>query len=160
MEIYDEEDRGEREDMRRSRTSYCSRIGQTYNFTIRSRCVLKYGPHFGCLGCKYIAGEVASQSGHGKECKIRITVEMENKHRAREWYVAKRNRRKERSASRIMMKKGQAKEERQESKSQEQPVKKTCVCPTPVAAAATWQCDDFRRYMMTHKVVQESKGPM
>ena len=85
MEIYDEEDRGERV----AQDVIFRRIGQSYNFTIRSRCVLKYGPHFGCLGCKYIAGEVASQSGHSKECKIRIMVEMENKHRAREWYVAK-----------------------------------------------------------------------
>ena len=94
MEIYDEEDRGERvEDIAKTQDVIFRRIGHSYNFTIRSRCVLKCGPHFGCFGCKYITGEVASQSGHGKECKIRITVEMENKHRAREWYVAKRNRR-------------------------------------------------------------------
>ena len=90
MEIYDEEDRGERvEDIAEKQDVICSRIGQSFNFTIQSRYVLKCGPHLGCLGCKYIAGEVASQSGHSRECKIRIMVEMENKHRAREWYVAK-----------------------------------------------------------------------
>ena len=90
MEIYDEEDRGERvEDIAKTQDVICFRIGQSYKFTNQSRHVLKCGPHFGCLGCKYITGEVASQPGHGKECKIRIVVEMENKHPAREWYVAK-----------------------------------------------------------------------
>ena len=90
MEIYDEEDRGETvEDIAETQDVIFRRIGQSYKFTNQSRYVLKYGPQFGCLGCKYITGEVASHPGHGKECKIRIMVETENKHRAHEWYVAK-----------------------------------------------------------------------
>ena len=40
--------------------------------------------HPGCLGCRHTTGEVATPSGHSKECKVRIMVEVEkdeNKHR-------------------------------------------------------------------------------
>ena len=40
-----------------------SRLGQLSNFTIKARHVLKYGPHPGSSGWKYITGEVATQSG-------------------------------------------------------------------------------------------------
>ena len=53
--------------------------------------MLKFGPHSGCPRCKYIIGEIATPSGHSKECQIRIMVEGEqdeNKHRVRKWYVA------------------------------------------------------------------------
>ena len=50
-------------------------------------------------------------------------------------------------------------EERMESEIQEQPAQKTCTCWTPVATAATWQCEVLRRDMMTNKVVQKSNGP-
>ena len=69
-----------------------SSIGHSCNLTIKARDVLKCGPHLDCPGCKYIIGEVATRSGHSKECEIRIMVEMEKdetKHRGRKWYVAK-----------------------------------------------------------------------
>ena len=44
--------------------------------TMKARDVPKDGPHFGWLGWKCIFGEVATQSGHSKDCKIRSMVEM------------------------------------------------------------------------------------
>ena len=43
-----------------------------------------------------------------------------------------------------------------ESNNQEQPAHKTCTCPTQLAAA-TWQCEELRRDMMTNRVVPKSK---
>ena len=54
-----------------------SRIGQSYNFNIKPRDVLKYGPYFCCSGYKDTTDKVATQSGHNRECIIRIMVEME-----------------------------------------------------------------------------------
>ena len=55
------------------------------------------------------------------------------------------------------MKEEQAKKERQESKSEEHPAQRAWTCPTPVAAAATWQREERRGDMMTKEVVQKSK---
>ena len=109
------------EDVATNQDVIFSMLGRSYSFTIKARDVLKYGPHLGCTGCKYITGEVATQYGHMKEGKIRILVEMErdeNKRRVRMWYVAKSIDEGEVS-SKMMMKERQAKEERQKSKNQE-----------------------------------------
>ena len=44
-----------------------SRIGQSYNFTIKARFVLKYGPHLDYLGCKFVNGDAVTLSGHSNE---------------------------------------------------------------------------------------------
>jgi hypothetical protein len=94
LEVYDDEDPTETaEDIVKKQDVIMNRTGQSYSFTIKARDVLKYGPHPGCPGCKFVTGEVTTQSGHNKECKSRIMVEMEkdkeDKHRVRRWYVAK-----------------------------------------------------------------------
>ena len=64
MKICDEEDPKKTvEEIAKKQDVIVSRIGQWYNFTMKARDVLKYGPYFGCPGCKYITGEVATQSG-------------------------------------------------------------------------------------------------
>ena len=88
-----------------------SRFGQSYNFTIKALGVLACGSHLGCLACKYITGEVANQSGHGKERQIRIMVEMEEDEQV---VCCIKESTKQRSVSRIMMKEEQAKEESQQ----------------------------------------------
>ena len=92
MDIIDEEDPGgTAEDTAKKQDVRFSRIGQSCNFTIKARHLLKYGPRLGCLRCKYITGGVATQPGHSKECKVRIMVEMkkgEKSHRTRKWYVS------------------------------------------------------------------------
>ena len=63
-----------------------STIGRSYNFTVRTRDVLKCGPHPGCWGCMYNTVELATRSGHSEVCKTRMMEEMEedvNKHRVR-----------------------------------------------------------------------------
>ena len=62
MDIFDEEE-GERAEEVAKRDVVFSRFGQSSNFTIKARHVLKYGPHPGSSGWKYISGEVATQSG-------------------------------------------------------------------------------------------------
>ena len=94
MEIYDEEDPDDSvEQIAKKQNVIFSRVGQSYSFTIKARDVLKYDPHPGCPGCKFVMGEVTTQTGHSKECKARIMAEMEkdkvDKHRVRKWFVAK-----------------------------------------------------------------------
>ena len=135
-----------------------SRIGQSYTFTIKSRDVQKYGPRSGCPRCKYITGEVATPSGHSKECKIRIMVERaqdENKHCVRKWYVAKGIDQREHSFKSHEGKAGKGGTP-EKNKGQEQPAQ-TCICLTP--AAATWQCEELRRDIVTNRVLKEPKGP-
>ena len=63
MEIIDEEEPGETaEEVAKKQDVMISRMGQSYTFTIEARCVLEYGPHSGCPGCKYIILEVARPS--------------------------------------------------------------------------------------------------
>ena len=70
MEIYHEEDPGETvDDIVKKQEIIFSRIGQSCNFTVKTRDVLEYRPHLGCQGCQYIGGEVATQSDHSKECR-------------------------------------------------------------------------------------------
>ena len=53
MDTYDEEAPDETaEDAAKKHEFRISRIGQSYNFTIKAREVLKYERHPGCLGCK------------------------------------------------------------------------------------------------------------
>ena len=93
MDKYDGEDPCETvEDSANNPEFIFSRIGQSYNFTIKARDVLTYVSQPGCPGCMYMTGEVATQPSHNEDCNIRIMVESEkneNKHRARKWHVAK-----------------------------------------------------------------------
>ena len=159
----DGEDPGETvEDTAMKQDVIFSRIGQSYTFTIKSRDVPKYGPHLRCQGCKYFAAEFATQfclqqrvqdQDHGRDGEMtRTSIAFASG-------VLQKESMKGRSVSMIMMQEEHAKEERMESEIQEQPAQKTCTCWTPVAAAATWQCEELRRDMMTNKVVQKSNGP-
>ena len=112
MDTFHEEEPGvTAEEVSKKQDVNFRRTGQSYNVTIEARDALECGPHLGCLECKYITGEVATQSSHSRECKIRIMVEMEkneNKCRLRK-NVAKGT----------MVMENQAKEARQKSESQE-----------------------------------------
>ena len=90
-----------------------SRIGQSYNFNIKPRDVLKYGPYFCCSGYKDTTDKVATQSGHNRECIVRIMVEITNIAFASDIWT------KRKSSSKTMMKERQARKERQKNKSQE-----------------------------------------
>ena len=77
-QITDEEEQGNdetAEDVAKKQDVTLTKIGQTNSVTMKARGVLKNEPHPGCLGCKYITGDVATQPRHSKECKIRIMVE-------------------------------------------------------------------------------------
>ena len=63
MDIFDEEEDERAEEVAKKREVVFSTFGQSSNFTIKARHVLKYGPHPGSSGWKYITGEVATQSG-------------------------------------------------------------------------------------------------
>ena len=63
MDIFDEEEGERAEEVAKKREVVFSRFGQSSNFTIKARHVLKYGRHPGSSGWKYITGEVATQSG-------------------------------------------------------------------------------------------------
>ena len=148
MKILDEEDTGETaEDVARKQFVIFSRIGQSYNFTIIARDLLKYGPHLGSLECKYINGEVAT--GHSKECKIMVMVEMdkdENEHRIDEGKVSFNYHDEEKSDEGVTPEKARPKSNLFRRRSH----------PAP---AATWQCEGPRADMMTCKIVEKSKRP-
>ena len=68
--LAEEEPGGTADEVAKTQDVKFTRIGRSYNFTMKARDVLKYGPRPVCPGCKYVTGEVATQSGHSKECKI------------------------------------------------------------------------------------------
>ena len=64
MDMFYEEEPGETaEEVGKRQGVIFSRIGRSYNSTIKARDVLSYGSHPGCPGCKYIIGESATKSG-------------------------------------------------------------------------------------------------
>ncbi len=94
VEVYEEEDQNETiEDAAKQQAVTRSRVGESCSFYIKARDVAKYGTHAGCLGRRLLLGEVATQCGHNRECKSRMTSAMEadkdDKHRIRRWYAAK-----------------------------------------------------------------------
>ena len=70
-----------------------SRLGESRSFYIKARDVSKYGPTKSCLGCRFVLGEIATQSGHTKACKGRIMKLMEDDrddtNRVKQWYINK-----------------------------------------------------------------------
>ena len=70
-----------------------SRLGESRSFYIKARDVSKYGPTKSCPGCRFVLGEISTQSGHTKMCKKRIMKLMEDDsddiNRVTQWYVNK-----------------------------------------------------------------------